>query len=1608
MHHQYFAFLLVSIVFLTNKSLAQEHTREGNPLDKFAYEFKRLKNPKTGKIPENIRAKELTYVLSNPTFKRKSKNKEGNATIESYTWNRRGPFNVGGRTRAIALDLNDENIILAGGVSGGMWRSTDGGASWTQTTGSSQHHSVTDVFQDPNNRNVWYYTTGEFVGNSANISGAPYRGVGIFKSIDGGLTWVLIPNTIADQTFFTSGLQYCYRVRVNPTNSDVLLAAFNGIYRSQDQGFSFSRVLDGDGNALYTDIEVSATGTMYATSGSSGVSKGVYKSTDGGDNWSDVTPPTLAASYARIVLDIAPSNENILYVFAHTPGSGTNDHQLFYTDNAATSWTDRTTNLPAFGGFVGNLGQGSYNQYVRIKPNDPNTVFIGSLNIYRSTDGYASTSNTTWIGGYSPANNVSQYENHHSDNHALIFYPSDPNKMLSGHDGGISLTLDNTTTNAGNTPVVWTLLNNGYLTTQAFGLAIDQGTANDPRLFAGFQDNGKWMASATSATSNWDEEFGGGDGTYLALITGQAIRYSGTQNGRIRKYSGPITSPTGFAFIHPASATGQQFVNPFILDKNDQEIMYYPAGSFIWRHNSISTINNISNPNGDDTGWSQLLNSNTGSSSDITTLDVSKNSTANVLYYGTENGKIFRLDNANTGDPTPVDIYTGKGLPSGYVSCVSVDPDNSANVMVTFSSYQVISIYYSTDSGANWTNVSGNLEQNVDGSGNGPSIRWAEIHRDSDNGVVYFIGASTGMYSTETLNGTSTVWLQEGASTIGNVPVVMIEGRSVDNLVAVATHGVGLFSGTVTATSCGIPSSLSVTNLTSTTATLNWGTVGGATTYDVRYKIQGTIAWTEVTGLAGTSTSITGLTAGTTYEFEARASCAGGTGTYSAATTFITCQSLPYSESFETFTVADWTQDATDNIDWTVNVGATTSSNTGPSAADDGQVYLYTEATGNLNSTARLISPCLDFSSTTLPKIKFSYHMFGSTMGTLTLEASTDNGSNWAQVWTENSGANLGDVWNTQTIGLNAYNGNQVLLRFVGVTGGNFESDIAIDNVSIFDASPSSEKGNYLDLNGTNQYLSTNTPMLTATDNFTIEFWFQRSSSGSGNQMLLYNGTSASNNGYGLLLDGSNYVVPTIGGTSVTNTTTLINADQWYHAALVRESGTLRLFINGIAQTLGASSAPATPTIGSYIGANANGNNAFAGKIEELKCWTVARSESQIRETLHLTLDGSETGIAGYYQFNETNATDEVTDVVAANQAQPQNTPARTSSDCPVGKGRSQTINVTSGGVKDFSTTSLQLEFPGTGTYPNGDLVVTQIDGTTAPTNIPGDVKTHPSAYWIVHNYGTNTTFTELTQVTMVLPNNNVISSGDEADPTNIRLYKRSSNAGSTENWTELGSAATATAATRTLVFNTFTPNFDSFSQLLAGTVNTATSGLPVTLSKFEATRQTNKEVMLYWETSAELNSLKFEIEKSTNGVDFINIGVRDAAGNSKQILQYSFQDADALHSAYYRLKQIDRDGTFQYSNVKFVEGQDLQSIRFFPNPFSKELKINFGSNLTPALPVRLEVYGAQGKRLIEVRGAASVIPQLLARKTQILPKGVYIVKMIIGNKLYTKQVVKQ
>jgi len=215
--------------------------------------------------------------------------------------------------------------------------------------------------------------------------------------------------------------------------------------------------------------------------------------------------------------------------------------------------------------------------------------------------------------------------------------------------------------------------------------------------------------------------------------------------------------------------------------------MYFAQGDSVIRSTNVDATTPT---------WSVLTNATTGGQ--VTALAVSKASPANTLFVGGSNGKVLKIAGATIGDPTATDISTG--LPVGYVNCIAVDPTDANKLIVVFSNYSIKSVWSSDDGGTTWSDISGNLEQNSDGTGNGPSVRWATAVTFGGQ-TVFYAATSTGLYSTSTLNGTSTVWAQEGSTTIGNVVCAMVKGRDADGLVVVATHGAGVYSATQTVVS---------------------------------------------------------------------------------------------------------------------------------------------------------------------------------------------------------------------------------------------------------------------------------------------------------------------------------------------------------------------------------------------------------------------------------------------------------------------------------------------------------------------------------------------------------------------------------------------------------------------------------------------------------------------------------------------------------------------------------------------------------------------------------------------------------------------------------------
>ena len=789
--------------------------------ERLHWEWERLRDPATGLIPADIREREIAFAATHPTREENRAFMKG-AGIANYEWRHRGPWNVGGRTRAIGIDVTGEDTILAGGVSGGMWRSSDRGATWRQVTRPDQMPSVTTIAQDtrPGKEHIWYFGSGELYGNSAGDPGAYYYGNGIYKSTDNGRSWRSLEITTGSPAAFNVRSNI-WRIVTDPTvlDEDHLYAAVYGrLMRSTNGGEDWSFVLApriSGSPAYFTDVDITPEGVIYATFSSDGSVAGIYRSEDG-LNYTGVNPPDMPEGYRRIVIGVSRSNPNVTYFLSETPENGflgqnfrgdSSWHSLWkytYVSGDGTGdggmWENRSENLPSFdwGGGNGDLySQGSYDLHVRVKPDDENVLFIGGTNLYRSTNGFATSDQTSWIGGFrgwdrdSSVIEYYSYPEHHADQHDVVFSPTNPDIMYSASDGGVHRTLDCLADS-----IFWMSLNSGYLTSQFYTIAIDhRPTTGSDLIMGGLQDNGTWRTTTTDPQVPWVRT-GSSDGAHCAVSDGGEHLYVSKQLGRIYRVdlddNGMVESS---ARIDPEGATDYMFINPFILDPVDSKIMYLPVGPRMYRNLDVTAIPTGSNlPTS--VGWEELTDAFIDRE-DATISAIGASRVGHRLFYGTNDGRVYRMNNANLENPTAEDVTDVQVMPNGAnVSSVAVDPGDPDHALVTFSNYGILSIFETKDGGDSWASVSGNLEEQPNGRGSGPSVRSVAILPRGGR-TVYLAGTSTGLYSTVLLDGENTVWSKEGAETIGNVVVDMVDVRNSDGFVAVATHGNGVYSGTI-------------------------------------------------------------------------------------------------------------------------------------------------------------------------------------------------------------------------------------------------------------------------------------------------------------------------------------------------------------------------------------------------------------------------------------------------------------------------------------------------------------------------------------------------------------------------------------------------------------------------------------------------------------------------------------------------------------------------------------------------------------------------------------------------------------------------------------------
>ncbi len=797
--------ILLSIIPIANHYAVLEDEESESTLEKALdnkaradYFFNMTRDPNTNTIPNNARARELDF--SNNI----SSNLKARAT-ELFNWVEAGPNVVGGRTRAFALDIADAtgNTMLAGGASGGIWKSTDGGNSWTQTSDPNENLSVTSLAQDPTNTNIWYYTAGEFDGNSARGKNGPsYFGTGIWKSTNGGDSWTNLTASElgVNDAFWNSAYDFITNVKVSPANGHVFVATNGfGLFRSTD-GINFNNIYGAPGAHRYLDFDIDSQGNIIMiasenTAGGTGI-PGVFYSTTNGTGWTNVTPNTFPQTYTRSVVDFAPSNENIAYIFTNTGTLRTSTFDseedvevlaLHKVNVSNSESTDLSANIPEFGVFRETVvTQGDYNMTVAVSPTDESFVLLGGVSLYRSFDGFATAVNSTsdWIGGYTG-------ENHHPDNHALFFDPNSPDKLWSAHDGGISVT-----NNIKSPEITWVSKDEGYNVTQFYTVAIPRN-AGDTRIVGGTQDNGSpyFRLNDPNETEN---DISSGDGSFAYI--GENYMYVSSQRGFLVRVGidnegeplNPFTDGTDWSVIYPNAATQQRFIHPFEVNPSNENVIAYPDGGDLFITTQAESFPNFDN-DGVETGWAKTTIA-TLANHVITALSYTETNPSNRLYIGASAGneapKVLRWD---SGAQSPVEINIPGAESGANVNDIAVNPLNGDELVVVLSNYSVKGIYYSSNAGQTWTSIEGNLEGNE--SELGPSIRSAAIVEGSLS-KVFVVGTSVGVYSTNLLNGDATVWTKEGTNVIGSSIAEHIDYRSSDYTLAVGTHGRGIFIGT--------------------------------------------------------------------------------------------------------------------------------------------------------------------------------------------------------------------------------------------------------------------------------------------------------------------------------------------------------------------------------------------------------------------------------------------------------------------------------------------------------------------------------------------------------------------------------------------------------------------------------------------------------------------------------------------------------------------------------------------------------------------------------------------------------------------------------------------
>lgn len=763
------------------------------------------------------------------------------AGITQTRWEFIGPGNVGGRIRAIVFDPRNSDRFYVGAASGGIWLTTNGGQSYVPILDFQSNTAIGSMAIDPVNPNIVYAGTGEsFTG---------LAGIGIFKSVDNGVTWNILPSTSTDTAVNPSGNDWVYvnRIAIQPTNPNVILAGTSGgaggaLYRSTNAGESWSRVRTEEAIDIRFDPNnpnrVIAAGDFGYT----------YTSEDAGATWTQSLLLFTNARQgrgmsARIELAWAKSIPGLVYASVDNAGGTTGARgEVYKSEDAGATWRLRATPRHM-------AEQGDYDNTIWVDPFDANHVIVGGLDLYRSTDGGLNfTKISTWqsagVGLPQP----------HADHHQIVSPPnydaSNP-VIYFGNDGGVYKTTNINSAGANGT-TTWVNLNNGLGVTQFYGGAGKLAAGG--KIIGGTQDNGTLIRQSGT---NWTM-FAGGDGGYSAVdpvddatLYGEYVYASihRTFSNGARRYicAGITEALTGSQYCGASNATNAQanFIAPFILDPNVRDRMLVGANS-LWVSNNVR--------DGAPPTWTAIKPpvTNPNSTRYINAIDVQRGD-SNVIWVGHNQSNtsgipthIFKTTNGLDAAPTWTNVAASQ-MPTSTVNRITIDHTNPNRVWVAYSGFSPNRLWVTEDCGGTWRSISAGL----------PQLTIHDVKRHPTVADWLYVATANGVYTSQdagqtwnaTNDGPNSVRVRELFWYDNDTLIAATYGRGMFKInVLQAGPGQVQFANATSRATQGATVSIPVSRTLGLTGpiSVNYATSNGTAQAGVQYTaISGTLNWAD-------------------------------------------------------------------------------------------------------------------------------------------------------------------------------------------------------------------------------------------------------------------------------------------------------------------------------------------------------------------------------------------------------------------------------------------------------------------------------------------------------------------------------------------------------------------------------------------------------------------------------------------------------------------------------------------------------------------------------------------------------------------------------------------